>query len=76
MDKTLRQYEDQRHSYNRRRQHRTIEMVLGMNYKFASWKRWCREVSTVENEEQHTPQAHCQTMCIRRGNVNNIFCEL
>ena len=51
-------------------------MVLGMNYKFASWKRWCCEVSTVENEEQHTPQAHCQTMCIRRGNVNNIFCEL
>ena len=36
----------------------------------------CREVSTVENEGQHSPQTCCKTMCIRRDNVNNIFCEL
>ena len=53
-----------------------MEMALGMSYKIALQKRWCREVSTVENKEQHTLQACCQTMCIRRGNINNIFCEL
>ena len=53
-----------------------MEMALDMSYKIALQKRWCREVSTVENKEQHTLQACCQTMCIRRGNINNIFCEL
>ena len=53
-----------------------MEMALGMSYKIVLWKRWCHEVSKVENEEQHTLQACCQTMCIIRGNVNNIFCEL
>ena len=51
-------------------------MTLGMSYKIALWKRWCCEVSTAENEGQHTPQGYCQTVCIRRGNVNNFFCEL
>ena len=51
-------------------------MALGTSYKIVLWKRWCREVSTVENEGQNTPQVCCQTTCIRRGNVNNIFCEL
>ena len=49
-------------------------MALGMSYEVALWRRWCLEVCTVENEGQLTPQACCQTMCIRRGNVNNIFC--
>ena len=51
-----------------------MEMALGTSYKTVLWKRWCREVSTVENEGQHTLHACCQTMCIRRGNVKNIFC--
>ena len=33
------------------------EMVLGMSFKIVLWKRWCLEVSKVENEVQHTPQA-------------------
>ena len=48
-------------------------MALGTSYKIVLWKRWCREVSTVEKERQHTPQVCYQTMCIKRGNVNNIF---
>ena len=48
-------------------------MVLGTSYKIVLWKRWRREVSTVEHEGKETPQTCCQTMCIRRGNVSNIF---
>ena len=32
-------------------------MALGTSYKIVLWKRWCREISTVENEGQHTPRA-------------------
>ena len=70
MDKTSREHSDRRHSCNQRRQHKTIEMALGTSYNIVLWRRWYHEVSTVENEEQRTPQACCQTMCIRRGNVN------
>ena len=48
-------------------------MALGVSYKIVLWKRWCCEVSTVENEGQHTPQFCCQTMCIKRSNVDNNF---
>ena len=51
-------------------------MALGTSYIIALWKRWCREVSTVENGGRHTAQVCRQTICIRRGNVNDIFCEL
>ena len=54
-----------------------VETALGTSYKIVLWKRWYNEVSTVENEGQHTPQTCCQTMCVRRGNVNEIFfCEI
>ena len=48
-------------------------MARSTSYKIVLWRRWCREVGAVENEGQHFPQAYCQTVCIRRGNVNNIF---
>ena len=57
------EHEDERHSYIWKRKHRRIEIALGKSYKMILWKRWYREVSTVENEGQHTSQACCQTMC-------------
>ena len=48
-------------------------MALGTSYKIVLLNRWCREVSTVKNEGHHTPQVCHQTMCIRRGNIINIF---
>ena len=36
------------------------KMVLGKSHKIVLWKRWYREVSTVENKGQHNPQACCK----------------